>query len=389
MSPVTPPTEDDEKSLRIDTGSPPTPQKIADVPEECQPKPQAVVPPMHSETSPVSNDDNRGLVPGIVPRHPVTCQGLPVSLPDAPLPLQSVLTATLSSPQPPQPSISLASQLQPGQAVMTSLAAQTHLTSQPIPSLFQMPTAIPQAPVLDETTQAQLVLRNLAEIGKRIPDLAAILNPTLPPVIPPKIPSPVRAPLSPPHHSTTAPPVDMDHRTRSHKSNRDKSKSRRDKKSRSEQTSEKRKVFKKRKDFQRAVVNTAKESIKPFYKNRRIDKQEYKKIMRDLVKKIVNTSRTYTVDKDKIARMVEKYVSRYTTSAPPSDRKRKKEEMLGFFNEKDNGKRNSPDSGSDSNSISDIIESAGRSGALTIPQLPLPPPPPKQPPPRQFGKSRF
>ena len=28
MSPVTPPTEDDEKSLRIDTGSPPTPQKI-------------------------------------------------------------------------------------------------------------------------------------------------------------------------------------------------------------------------------------------------------------------------------------------------------------------------------------------------------------------------
>ena len=60
-----------------------------------------------------------------------------------------------------------------------------------------MPTAIPQgkisiwiinffykiflAPVLDETTQAQLVLRNLAEIGKRIPDLAAILNPTLPP----------------------------------------------------------------------------------------------------------------------------------------------------------------------------------------------------------------
>jgi len=63
--------------------------------------------------------------------------------------------------------------------------------------------------------------------------------------------------------------------------------------------------------------------------------------------------------------------------------------MLGFFNEKDNGKRNSPDSGSDSNSISDIIESAGRSGALTIPQLPLPPPPPKQPPPRQFGKSRF
>ena len=79
---------------------------------------------------------------------------------------------------------------------MTSLAAQTHLTSQPIPSLFQMPTAIPQgkisgirinlyfcylAPVLDETTQAQLVLRNLAEIGKRIPDLAAILNPTLPP----------------------------------------------------------------------------------------------------------------------------------------------------------------------------------------------------------------
>ena len=38
---------------------------------------------------------------------------------------------------------------------------------------------------------------------------------------------------------------------------------------------------------------------------------------------IVNTSRTYTVDKDKIARMVEKYVSRYTTSAPPSDRKRK------------------------------------------------------------------
>ena len=37
------------------------------------------------------------------------------------------------------------------------------------------------APVLDETTQAQLVLRNLAEIGKRIPDLAAILNPTLPP----------------------------------------------------------------------------------------------------------------------------------------------------------------------------------------------------------------
>ena len=80
---------------------------------------------------------------------------------------------------------------------MTSLAAQTHLTSQPIPSLFQMPTAIPQgknniggseltfilAPVLDETTQAQLVLRNLAEIGKRIPDLAAILNPTLPPGI--------------------------------------------------------------------------------------------------------------------------------------------------------------------------------------------------------------
>ena len=80
MSPVTPPTEDDEKSLRIDTGSPPTPQKIPgkpdrawfqvtieyflDVPEECQPKPQAVVPPMHSETSPVSNDDNRGLVPG-------------------------------------------------------------------------------------------------------------------------------------------------------------------------------------------------------------------------------------------------------------------------------------------------------------------------------------
>ena len=73
----------------------------------------------------------------------------------------------------------------------------------------------------------------------------------------------MRAPLSPPHHSATAPPVDMDHRTRSHKSNRDKSKSRRDKKSRSEQTSEKRKVFKKRKDFQRAVVNTAKESIKP------------------------------------------------------------------------------------------------------------------------------
>ena len=38
----------------------------------------------------------------VVSRHPVTCQGLPVSLPDAPLPLQSVLTATLSSPQPPQ-----------------------------------------------------------------------------------------------------------------------------------------------------------------------------------------------------------------------------------------------------------------------------------------------
>ena len=35
-----------------------------DVPEEHVPKPQAVVPPMHSETSPVSNDDNRGLVPG-------------------------------------------------------------------------------------------------------------------------------------------------------------------------------------------------------------------------------------------------------------------------------------------------------------------------------------
>ena len=138
MSPVTPPTEDDEKSLRIDTGSPPTPQKIPgqrisskdpskdylDVTEECQPKPQAVVPPMHSETSPVSNDDNRGLVSGckfygsiflqtfmvsrykyiisVVPRHPVTCQGMPASMPDAPLPLQSVLTASLSSPQPQQ-----------------------------------------------------------------------------------------------------------------------------------------------------------------------------------------------------------------------------------------------------------------------------------------------
>merc|ERR1719209_1502881 len=174
--------------------------------------------------------------------------------------------------------------------------------------------------------------------------------------------------------------ADMDHRPHSKKSKSRKSKSSH-RGAREHQTSEKRQTFKKRKDFQRAVVTTAKESIKPFYKNRRIDKQEYKKIMRDLVKKIVNTSRTYTVDKDKIARMVEKYVSRYTTSAPPNDRKRKKEEMLGFFNEKDNGKRNSPDSGSDSNSISDIIESAGRSGALTIPQLPLPPPPPKQPPP--------
>lgn len=37
---------------------------ILDVPEEHVPKPQAVVPPMHSETSPVSNDENRGLVPG-------------------------------------------------------------------------------------------------------------------------------------------------------------------------------------------------------------------------------------------------------------------------------------------------------------------------------------
>ena len=64
--------------------------------------------------------------------------------------------------------------------------------------------------------------------------------------------------------------------------------------------------------------------------------------MRDLVKKvkifdfsselwvitydsfqIVNTSKTYTVDKEKIARLVEKYVSRYSTAAPPGDRRKK------------------------------------------------------------------
>ena len=56
MSPVTPPTEDDEKTLHIVTGSPPP--VVADVPEvshEINQKPQAVVPPMNSDTSPLSS----------------------------------------------------------------------------------------------------------------------------------------------------------------------------------------------------------------------------------------------------------------------------------------------------------------------------------------------
>ena len=56
MSPVTPPTEDDEKTLHIDTGSPP-PQIEPETPiePETNQKPQAVVPPMNSDTSPLSS----------------------------------------------------------------------------------------------------------------------------------------------------------------------------------------------------------------------------------------------------------------------------------------------------------------------------------------------
>ena len=147
----------------------------------------------------------------VVPRHPVTCQGMPASMPDAPLPLQSVLTASLSSPQPQQVRFSQTfmvfdfdqfshqsawhhnfnldrqwwrhSQLKPiwphSQYLAYSKCQHRFLKVDIEVTKWLLNLYL--APVLDETTQAQLVLRNLAEIGKRIPDLAAILNPTLPP----------------------------------------------------------------------------------------------------------------------------------------------------------------------------------------------------------------
>lgn len=75
----------------------------------------------------------------------------------------------------------------------------------------------------------------------------------------------------------------------------------------------KRETFKKRKDYQRAVVLCSKESIKPFYKNKRIDKDQYKKIMKDCVSKIVHSSKSYTLDKDKVAQTIEKYVNKYSS----------------------------------------------------------------------------
>ncbi|CAG5113938.1 Oidioi.mRNA.OKI2018_I69.chr2.g8028.t1.cds [Oikopleura dioica] len=80
----------------------------------------------------------------------------------------------------------------------------------------------------------------------------------------------------------------------------------------SKKTSSGREVFKKRKDFQRAVVNCSKESIKPFYKSRKIDKDQYKKIMKECVSKIVHSSKSYTLDKAKVAHTIEKYVNKYS-----------------------------------------------------------------------------
>jgi len=89
----------------------------------------------------------------------------------------------------------------------------------------------------------------------------------------------------------------------------DKRKTKKSKKS----SSGKRETFKKRKDYQRAVVLCSKESIKPFYKNKRIDKDQYKKIMKECVSKIVHSSKSYTLDKDKVAQTIEKYVNKYST----------------------------------------------------------------------------
>jgi len=329
MSPVTPPTPDEDKTLVID--EPPEPQT------EPKLKPQAVVQPMNSDTSPLSSEEPSQRNQHINDQSPA---------------MQSVLQtlqprSTAQSPPP----------------LLAALTGQAPLTA----SLLNVVRNINPEPNVVES-QAAMVLRNLAEIGKLLP--AAPLETLV-------------AQTTGSHDEAGTPPDSPSPRPR-------RSKSRKRTKAQIEQSASSsrhhRQTFKKRKEFQRAVVKTAKESIKPFFKARRIDKHQYKKIMRDLVRKVVNTSKTYTLDADKVARLVEKYVNRYNDK--PSDRKKKKEEMLGFFNEK-KLRPESPESPSDT-SITDIIESvtnssSTRRGVLTIPELPLPPPPPKQPPPRQFG----
>lgn len=145
MSPVTPPTEDEEeKTLHIDTGSPiappPAPRLVVNVSPKTQTenaiKPQAVVNPMASDTSPVSSGSNQnGVVAGGEVAASVsgstgpTATAIPASAR-----LQSVLTSQLSTGTPPP---AIATLPVSGQPTPASIAASiklepnnlSHLTS--------------------------------------------------------------------------------------------------------------------------------------------------------------------------------------------------------------------------------------------------------------------
>lgn len=368
MSPVTPPTEEeDEKPLLIDTGSPQTAPPPVHAPPTQQPGlspkdakappppprdvatyPIAVVNPMASDTSPVSSGSN-----------PQNAGNIPTEIPPQSR-MQSVLTSQLSQSVPPVPPTQQTRQEVAPNSQTAS--GQSRPFSESIISIEGIAKALaPQRPT-ENSLHAEMVLRNLAELGKQI-SMNSMLTKVTAPVVD-NVSKRAKEKSVSPSPSPETPP---------------KKKSKRDKKHKAEKSDKK--TFKKRKDFQRAVVNTAKEAIKPHYKSRKIDKTIYKKIMRELVRKVVNTSRTYTMDKGKVTRLVEKYVKRYSEGASGS---KKKAEMLNYFNEESQGAKS--DQSESPTGLQHLF--APGAPALTIPSLPLPPPPPKQPPPRQFGEKR-
>ena len=199
MSPVTPPTEEeDEKPLLIDTGSPtvapppvlaPPTQSPKDAkappppPRDVATYPIAVVNPMASDTSPVSsgsNPQNSGNIPSEIP---------PQNR------MQSVLTSQLSQPVPPIPPTQQRQEVAPNSQTASGQSrpfadsfsiegiakggclkcgnfgnvgiTESEISGVEVKTDRNSSALAPQRPT-ENSLHAEMVLRNLAELGKQI-----------------------------------------------------------------------------------------------------------------------------------------------------------------------------------------------------------------------------